>query len=388
MKSSPTRFFDFRLLAACALCCLCAPASGVTIDWVTVGNAGNSGQLAGDPFTFWGSATVGAVNYEYRIGKYEVTNAQYVEFLNGVDQNGANALGLYSDAMGYDARGGINFNSGNGLGAKYEVKSGQANNPVVFIDWYDAVRFTNWVENGGSGNANTEDGAYTLLGGTAVPSNAGAITRNSGANIFLPTEDEWYKAAYHKNDGATGNYWKYATRTDVVPYSDNPLSINTPDASNTGNVYGGDTNNGLGYNFGFAVTGTDLPPDFTNTLTDVGAYGLAVGPYGTFDMGDNVKEWNETLAINNLGEIYAALNGGSWVNGASAVDSSLRFFGPVVDQGNTYDNVGFRLAGFFADTGPGGGGDGGAAPEPSTLLLSVLGAIALLRRRRKSTLAA
>lgn len=383
MKSSPARFFDFRLLAVCALLFLSAPASGVTIDWVTVGNVGNSGQLTGDPQTFWGSAVVGAVAYEYRIGKYEVTNAQYAEFLNGVDQSGSNNLGLYSPAMSFDPRGGINLNAAASAGAKYELKAGQANNPVVFVDWYDAVRFTNWVQNGG-GNANTEDGSYTLQGGTAVPSNAGAITRNAGVDVFLPTEDEWYKAAYHKNDGATGNYWKYATRTDVVPYSDNPLSINTPDPSNTGNVFGLDGDSGNGYNDGYAVSGQEFFPVSTNSLTDVGAYGLAVGPYGTFDQGDNVKEWNETIAINNLGQIHASLSGGSWSNGAAAVDASVRFFGPVEDIGDTFDNVGFRLGSFAAVIDPGPGGGSGGVPEPSTLLLSALGALSLLRWRRKA----
>ena len=50
----------------------------------------------------------------------------------------------------------------------------------------------------------------------------GTITRNPGAKWFLPSENEWYKAAYHKNDGVTGNYWNYPTSTDVLPYSDQP----------------------------------------------------------------------------------------------------------------------------------------------------------------------
>jgi formylglycine-generating enzyme len=44
-----------------------------------------------------------------------------------------------------------------------------------------------------------------------------AITRNADAKFWIPTENEWYKAAYHKNDGVTGNYWDYPTRSDSVP---------------------------------------------------------------------------------------------------------------------------------------------------------------------------
>ena len=47
----------------------------MTIKTVTVGNSGNADDTHGDGY--------GGVDYEYRIGKYEVTNAQYTEFLAG-----------------------------------------------------------------------------------------------------------------------------------------------------------------------------------------------------------------------------------------------------------------------------------------------------------------
>jgi formylglycine-generating enzyme required for sulfatase activity len=63
-------------------------ASAVTIDWVTVGDPGNPGDWYGR----------GAVNYVYRISKYEVTNAQYAEFLKAVAV--ADTHDLYNTAMG------------------------------------------------------------------------------------------------------------------------------------------------------------------------------------------------------------------------------------------------------------------------------------------------
>ncbi len=42
--------------------------------------------------------TFGAVAYEYRIGKYEVINAEYAEFLNAVAGTDTNAL--YNTNMG------------------------------------------------------------------------------------------------------------------------------------------------------------------------------------------------------------------------------------------------------------------------------------------------
>ncbi len=69
--------------------------------------------------------------------------------------------------------------------------------PVNYVSWYDSIRFANWLNNG-QGTGDTETGAYTLLGGTPTPSNGVSITRNAGATWFLPSEDEWYKAAYHQ----------------------------------------------------------------------------------------------------------------------------------------------------------------------------------------------
>jgi len=60
------------LFTACALWISSAPASAVTFDWVTVGNPGNAADNTG----------FGSVADTYRISRYEVTNAQYAEFLN------------------------------------------------------------------------------------------------------------------------------------------------------------------------------------------------------------------------------------------------------------------------------------------------------------------
>ena len=62
----------------------------VTIDYLTVGNAGNTA----DPAT---GSLYGAVSYEYQIGKYEVTNAQYAEFLNAKGESNSN--GIYNPSM-------------------------------------------------------------------------------------------------------------------------------------------------------------------------------------------------------------------------------------------------------------------------------------------------
>ncbi|MEX2316404.1 MAG: SUMF1/EgtB/PvdO family nonheme iron enzyme [Pirellulales bacterium] len=254
-------------------------ASAVTIETLPVGNPGNPAD------TRYDAAGFGSVGYNYRVGKYEVTNAQYTEFLNVVDTTGQNTLALYSSFMSSTANGGINFNGSAANGSKYEVKPGRDNTPVMSVSWYDSIRFANWLHNG-QGSADTETGAYTLggleVGG--VPIIGDSITRNPGARWWLPSEDEWYKAAYHKNDGATGNYWDYPTATDAVPYSDQPPGSGAPDPSNTANFF---KNDGIanGYDDGYAVTGSTSFVNSQNYLTDVGAYTLADSPYGTFDQG-------------------------------------------------------------------------------------------------------
>jgi hypothetical protein len=53
----------------------------------------------------------------------------------------------------------------------------------------DVVRLTPVSDDQGSGS--TETGVYELNGATS-----GIFTAQSGATIWLPTESEWYKAAY------------------------------------------------------------------------------------------------------------------------------------------------------------------------------------------------
>jgi formylglycine-generating enzyme required for sulfatase activity len=341
------------VLAATHILVPCTHA--VTIDTVPVGNPGNAGDAQG---------TLGAVDYNYRIGKTEVTNAQYVEFLNGVDPTGANTLGLYDSSMNLNASGGINFNGGAANGSKYEIKPGHDNNPVVFVSWYDSIRFANWMHNG-QGSGDTENGAYTLLGGTPFPSNWSNITRNAGAKWWLLSEDEWYKAAYHKNDGITGNYWDYPTATDAEPYSDQPPGNAAPDPANTANFNKND-GQANGYDDGYAVTGSTSFSAAQNYLTDVGAYTLSDSPYGTFDQGGNVREWNESWVRFGDFDELRGVRGSSWYSGFLL--ASDRFVGafPSVED---FD-VGFRVASI-------------AVPEPSTLLLVGIGSLALLWRRRR-----
>jgi formylglycine-generating enzyme required for sulfatase activity len=157
--------------------------------------------------TSYGS--VGSVNYNYYIGKYVVTNCEYVEFLNSKAKS--DPYGLYNNQMGLDPRSGI-MRFGTSGNYSYVVKTNMGNKPVVWISWFDCCRYCNWLHNDKE-NGDTETGSYTLNG--IVTGSAPA--RNINAKYHIPTENEWYKAAYYKGGSTNAGYWAYATQSDLVP---------------------------------------------------------------------------------------------------------------------------------------------------------------------------
>jgi formylglycine-generating enzyme len=105
----------------------------VTLTMLPIGDVGN----AIDPRPF---ANLGTVEYRYWLDKYDVTNAQYAEFLNAKAIN-ADPFGLYAADMSVNPNGGITRSVNAPF--TYNPKAGMANKPVVFVSWYDALRFTN-----------------------------------------------------------------------------------------------------------------------------------------------------------------------------------------------------------------------------------------------------
>jgi sulfatase modifying factor 1 len=324
----------------------------VTLDFVIVGNPGN----AADSLTGFG-----AVDYGYGIGKFEVTNAQYTEFLNSVDPTGANSLALYHSAMGSNPLGGINLNSGAADGSKYSVKLGYENMPLVFINFFDATRFTNWLHNG-QGSGSTETGAYTLLGGTAIPSNYDTVVRNTEAQFWVPSENEWYKAAYHQlaaQGGDSDDYWLYPMTSNDTPFSDQPPGV-TPDNTRVGNFFRDDAL-ANGFDDGYAVTGSTALNATQNYLTNIGAYTQSPGFYGTFDQGGNAFEWNETLVLG----LSRGVRGGAWVGTEEFLRSTNS--GNLV-AARIAGTLGFRVA---------------TVPEPGVTAIFAVGTLLLVCRRQK-----
>jgi len=273
------------------------------IDFVPIGNAGNSGdtRVEANPYG------CGAVGYNYRIGKYEVTNAQW------------NAFTIIAGAP-----------TGNQIGAYNETAYWEGDQqPTNFVSWYEAAQFCNYLTSG-----DKIQGVYQFSGNNANPGDflssldhetAGTIY---GTAYFLPTEDEWYKAAYFKPDGS--GYSTYANGEESIPASDNGW-----------NYYGG--------SYG--------PPWDVRTGVQE--------QNGTFDMMGNVCEWNETLIDGS----YRGIRGWSYDSGGADPTgyylSSSGRYDVLRDPSFENDSVGFRIA---------------SVPEPSTLLLLGLGGL-LLRKK-------
>jgi formylglycine-generating enzyme required for sulfatase activity len=345
------------LLGVIALLPTAASAAPISIDTVVIGNAGNGGELSGG---FLPVVMSGGVTYEYRIGTYEVTVGQYTAFLNAIAASDPH--GLYNESMATNLNVAGITRSGTAGSYSYSV-IGSTSKPVTYVSWGDSARFANWLHNGqptGAQDASTtEQGAYSL-NGAVTNTGLNAVTRSVGAQWFLPTEDEWYKAAYHKNDGVTANYWDYPTSTDATPYSDQPPGADAPSQSNTGNFFKNDSI-ANGYDDGFAASGIPSSSASQNYLTEVGAYSLSQSPYGTFDQGGNVWEWNEAL-INFSGSDFRGIRGGSWGDGTHVVlqASARNADFAIAEDGR----IGFRVA--------------TVVPEPTSWALAIAGALGVI----------
>jgi len=127
------------------------------LDWVPVGNPNNTAD-APSSNCLNSPTNCGSVDHAYFISKYEVTNAQYAEFLNA--KAASDPLGLYNESMGTNATSGGITQSGVSGSFTYTAKAGFANKPVTYVSFYDSLRFANWLNNG-QGIGDTETGAHT-----------------------------------------------------------------------------------------------------------------------------------------------------------------------------------------------------------------------------------
>ena len=328
------------------------------LETVSIGQPGNLPHGAG----------YGAVAYPYDMGKYEVTSAQYVDFLNNKAQV-SDPYGLWNPDMVATAE----WESCNivreGDGPyTYSVAADYANRPVVFVSFWDTARFSNWLHNG-QGAGDTETGSYTLNG--YMGDDPTMIQRNPDATWVVPTGEEWVKAGHYRKDGHPAMYyWLYGTDS-----SGNPSNRVEPgDAfGNNANFWGPEDNHRW----------TIGPPYYR---TEVGAFSgppITDSPYGLYDFSGNVQEWTETIGRDpndyNVevpgtllvrGGAYSSgrdrLRRADWENIAPDVENAPGLVPSWASE--HYARTGFRVA---------------RVPEPSSLVLLAAGVVGLLACPRK-----
>lgn len=343
----------------------------INMEMVTIGNPGNANDSTG----------YGGVAYEYRIGKYEVTIGQYTAFLNAVAKS--DPYGLYNPSMGTDAfiagiarsgsSGNYTYSAMAPAGVNPPGAQSSTDRPIAYINWFRAARFANWMSNGQpaglQNSSTTEDGAYSLNGATnGIAAGRNATNPNTGEapTFYIPTESEWYKAAYYSpllNSGL-GGYYLLAVQSNEMPH----------------NQIGSDP---YGANFvlwtGFAVTQDFAGGLSQNYLTNVGAYAASESFYGTFDQNGNVDEWNDLTGLRGA---VRGLRGGDFdfvgeLNWWIMLSEYRTTLAPEEDYWpGPFDAKyhGFRLASPVA------------VPEPSTWVMGLAGfaCAALAARRRQA----
>ncbi|MHB9070219.1 MAG: formylglycine-generating enzyme family protein [Sedimentisphaerales bacterium] len=270
---------------------------GIDIDFVTIGNAGNDADT--QIMITDGTSGYGAVNYNYRIGKYEVTNAQWNAFTAAVGAP-----------------------TGNDGGYSYPPPIGDQQ-PTHNVSWYETLQFCNYLTSG-----DKSQGAYLFSGNNTNPGDFLGVDRAAAQTTYstiyvIPTENEWYKAAYFKPDG--NGYSLYANGTDTAPEA------------------------GVQSNYNSAIGATW---NINNGIQEQN---------GTFDMMGNVWEWNETI----IGP-YRGLRGGAYY--CYAIDGTLAssYRNALGNPGFEGCDLGFRIA---------------SIPEPCSLLLIGLGGLILRKRQ-------
>jgi sulfatase modifying factor 1 len=284
-------------------------ANSFDIPFVAIGNPGNPG----DTDFLANPVGAGSVPSSYRIGKYEVSEQM-------IDK--ANALG--------------------GLGI---AKSNRGpDKPVTNITWFDAARFVNWLDTSTGGQPAYKfdsGGNFQLWQPGDLGYNPNNLYRNSLAAYFLPSIDEWYKAAFY--NPTSGTYFDYPTGSNSPP-----TAVTSGTAPGT------------------AVFLQPATPSSPGPADIMQAGGLS--PYGTMAQGGNVQEWGETggAPMNSDPAAYRIVRGGAWAS--SGIDLASSSAAAVLPT-HTSSGGGFRVA--------------GTLPEPATLLLAVVGFFGFLAMTRR-----
>jgi formylglycine-generating enzyme required for sulfatase activity len=323
------------------------------IDFVTISQPGNAPWTGNGGF----NNNKGQVNYEYRIGRFEVTTAQWAEFMNA-------ALDRPSDdhiphAFAPTEWGGVPTTPINPGGQRFNVPAGNAMLPAGGIDWRTCAIYCNWLHNNKSSDRSAFlSGAYDVstFGYIGTTIFTDQVSRSPGARYYIPSADEWMKAAHwnpNRNGPGLGGWDLYSNG------SDNPYTYGPPGVL----VNGQPAMANAGWDR-FSFPGHD-PYNVA-----LGAYTGVTSPWGLFDVAGGTSEWTEaTYQISDEpGPRFRFFEGSAWTWGFGNSSDHVRnprgaeapsFFG--------FD-MGFRVA-------------AAVVPAPTTAFVGAA-SLPLFRRRR------
>ncbi|HET6455337.1 MAG TPA: SUMF1/EgtB/PvdO family nonheme iron enzyme, partial [Armatimonadota bacterium] len=143
-------------------------------------------------------------------------------------------------------------------------------------------------------------------------------------------------------------YWDYPTSSDTAP--------------------GQDMTDASGNNANYYTAPYAYPIDSGKYTTVAGEFQNSDSPYGTFDQGGNVWEWNEAIVYQDTNHICRGLRGGSFYDDDDFLQASGR--GSCTLPTGEGGDVGFRVS--------------EVVPEPSSFVVLAcgLGMLLGLKRRR------
>lgn len=321
--SHRSRRFTIATISSLAASTAMAQTGGVPdydFDWATIGNVNNPAYTG--PTSIGTSFPLGrgSVGYTYRMSKLEVTTAQWIEFLNTYTTQSFELSQRVRPPLIW---GGLSDLSYTGPGIRYKLgpDPNAARLPAAGLTWYTAAMYCNFLHHGKNPNpASLDSGAYdTSTWGRIGPDGrlSDAEGHLPGARFWIPTFDEWVKAAHFDpagNDG-TGRWWQGPNRSDALP------------------IYGPP---GIGQ----SSAGTE------NWSIPLGAYPSVQSAYGLLDVSGGAREWLGTFGP-QLDETTRRWDGASVRDvylGDDARDSSDLAWRGGAEAPSNFMTMGLRIA--------------------------------------------